>query len=71
MIIVNTIISLTYSKRFLVSILEPQQNNLSNQEAYSELCQTSKMTCFSKKSQQLEAANFFHKEFHLICLTEL
>ena len=31
-----------------VSLLLPQQNTLSNPEAYSELCQTSKMVCFAK-----------------------
>ena len=30
------------------ALLEPQQNNLSNPEAYSEPCQTSKMGCFAK-----------------------
>ena len=48
MIIVNTIISLAYIKRSRVSLLEQKQNNLSNPEAYSELCQTSKMKCFAK-----------------------
>ena len=48
MIIVNTIISLTYIKRSRVSLLELKQNNLSNLEAYSKLCQTSKMKCFAK-----------------------
>ena len=48
MIIVNTIISLAYIKRSRVSLLEPQQNNLSNPEAYSKLCETSKMKCFEK-----------------------
>ena len=37
MIIVNTIISLAYIKRSCVSLLEPQQKNLSNPEAYLEL----------------------------------
>ena len=31
-----------------VSLLEPQQNNLSNLEAYSEHCQTSKIEHFAK-----------------------
>ena len=49
MIIVNTIIiSLAYIKHSRVSLLEQKQNNLSNPEAYSELCQTSKMKCFAK-----------------------
>ena len=48
MIIVNTIISLAYITRSLVSLLEPRQNNLSNPDAYSELCQTSKMEFFAK-----------------------
>ena len=29
-----------------VSLFEPQQNNLSNPQAYLETCQTSKMGCF-------------------------
>ena len=33
-----------------VSLIEPRQSNLSNPEAYSELCQTSKMECFAKYS---------------------
>ena len=45
---VNTIISLIYSKYSSVSLLESGQNNLGNLEAYSELCQTSKMECFQK-----------------------
>ena len=44
----NTIISLVYIKLFCVSFIEPQQNNLSNPEAYWEPCQTSKMECFAK-----------------------
>ena len=48
MIVVNTIISLAYIKRSCVSLLEQKQNNVSNLEAYSELCQTSKMKCFAK-----------------------
>ena len=44
----NTIISLIYSKHSRVSLLEPGQNNLSNPEAYSKPCQTSKMQCFAK-----------------------
>ena len=47
-IIVNTIISLTYIRCPCISLLEPRQNNLSNPEAYSELCQPSKMKCFAK-----------------------
>ena len=35
-------------QRFRVFLLEPQQNNLSNPEAYSEPCQTSKMEFFAK-----------------------
>ena len=31
-----------------VSLLDPQQNNLSNLQAYSEPCQTSKMECFAE-----------------------
>ena len=31
-----------------VSLLKPQQNNLSDPEAYPEPCQTSKMDCFKK-----------------------
>ena len=42
---VNTIISATYIKCSCVSLLEPWQNNLSNPEAYSEPCQTSKIGC--------------------------
>ena len=45
---VNTIISLIYSKYSLASLLEPEQNNLSNPEAYSELWQTSKLEYFAK-----------------------
>ena len=48
MITVNAIISLAYIKRARVSLLEPQQNNLCNPEAYSELCKTSKLECFAK-----------------------
>ena len=33
-----------------VFLSEPWQNNLSNPEAYSELCQTSQMECFAKLS---------------------
>ena len=40
---VNTIISLAYIKNSHVSLLKPQPNTLSNSEAYSELCQLSKM----------------------------
>ena len=42
-----------------VSLLEPMQSNLSNSEAYSEPCQTSKMEYFVKKKSWLRAANFF------------
>ena len=42
---VNTIISLAYNS---ISLLEPQQSNLSNKEAYLEPCQTSKIKCFAK-----------------------
>ena len=48
MIIVNTEICLTSIKCSRASLLKPQQNNLSNPEAYSELCQTSKMEWFRK-----------------------
>ena len=44
----NTIISLAYIKCFHVSLLESCQNSLSNTEAYSELCQTSKMEWFAQ-----------------------
>ena len=37
-----------------VSLLEPQKNNWSNPEAYSEPCQTSKMQCFVKIVINLE-----------------
>ena len=47
----NTIISLAYIKCSRVSVLEPRQNNLSNLEAYSELCQTFKMEWFAKNSR--------------------
>ena len=39
--------SLAYIKCSHVSLLEPWQSNLSNPEAYSESCQTSKMECFA------------------------
>ena len=42
-----------------VSLLEPMQSNLSNSEAYSEPCQTSKMEYFVKKKSWLRAADFF------------
>ena len=45
---VNTIISLVYIKRSCVSLLEPQQNNFSNSQAYPEPCQTTKMECFAR-----------------------
>ena len=48
MIIVNAIISLAYVERSPVFLLEPRQNNLCNPESYLELCQTSKMKCFTK-----------------------
>ena len=35
-----------------VSLLELQQNNLSNAETYLKPCQTSKMECFAKHFQQ-------------------
>ena len=48
MITVNIIISLANIKCSRVSLIEPRQNNLSNPEAYSELCQTPKMEYFAK-----------------------
>ena len=48
MIIVNTLISLAYIEHSGESILELQQNNLSNTEASSELCQTSERKCVAK-----------------------
>ena len=47
---VNTIIIFAYIKLSRVSLLESRQNNVSNQEAHSEPCQTSKMECFAKYS---------------------
>ena len=41
-------ISLIYIKLSRVSLLESRQKNFGNQEAHSELCQTSKMECFAK-----------------------
>ena len=70
---VNTIISLICSKYSRVSLLEPGQNNLSNPEAYSEPCQTSKMDCFAKIVngwKSLKAVNNSCKALHLRFLTE-
>ena len=46
MIVVNT--SVWHASNMLVYPLEPQQNNLSNSVANSELYLTSKMECFAK-----------------------
>ena len=62
--------SLACIKHSSVSLLEPQQNNLSNPEAYSGPCQTSKMRVFCRNIQQLKAVNYFHKTLHVRCLTE-
>ena len=70
---VNTIISLIYSKYSLVSFLKPGQNNLSNPEAYSEPCHTSKMECFAKivnSWKSLKAVKYSCKALHLRFLTE-
>ena len=70
---VNTVISLIYSKYSRVSLLEPGQNNLSNPEAYSEPCQTSKMDCFAKIVngwKSLKAVNYSCKALNLRFLTE-
>ena len=45
---VNIKTSLIYRQHSRVSLLEPRQSNLTNPEAYSEPCQTSKMDCFAK-----------------------
>ena len=45
---VNTIISLTCIKQSWVSLWEPQQNNLTNPEVYSEPCQAFEIACFVK-----------------------
>ena len=65
---VNTIIILANIKRSRVFLLEPQQNNISNPEAYSKLCQTSKVFC--ENSQRVKAVNVFPKTLHLRCSTE-
>ena len=48
MIIVNDIFSLAYTRHSCVSVLELQQNNLCNPEAYLEHFQASKMKYFAK-----------------------
>ena len=45
---VNTVTSLAYIKQSLLSLQEPQQNNLSDLEVYSESCQASKIDSFVK-----------------------
>ena len=40
--------SLVYINVFMYPPLELQRNNLSNPEAYSETCETSKMECLQK-----------------------
>ena len=45
---VNTVTSLAYIKQSLLSLQEPQQNNLSDLEVYSESCQASKIESFVK-----------------------
>ena len=42
-----------------LSVLKPRQNNLSDPEAYSEPCQTSKMDCFVKIVNSLNVLTFF------------
>ena len=42
-----------------VTLLKPRQNNLSDPEAYSEPCQTSKMDCFVKIVISLNLLTFF------------
>ena len=42
-----------------VSLLKPQQNNLSDPEAYPEPCQTSKMDCFLEIVNGLNLLTFF------------
>ena len=46
---------------FGVALWEPQQNNVSNPEAYSEPCQTYMMqyAVYTKNSQWLKTLNFF------------
>ena len=44
-----------------VSLLEPWQSNLSNPEAYSKPCQTSKMECFAKIVNGSKLKNYFVK----------
>ena len=44
---------------FCVFPLEPQQNNLSNPQTYSEPCQTSKMKCFAKIVNGFKGINIF------------
>ena len=45
---VNTVTSLAYIKQSLLSLQEPQQNNLIDLEVYSESCQASKIESFVK-----------------------
>ena len=45
---VNTVTSLAYIKQSWVSLQEPQENNLSDLEVYSEPCQASKIESFVK-----------------------
>ena len=45
--LVNLLLACIYQSS-CVSHLEPWQSNLSNPEAYSGLCQKSKMDCFAK-----------------------
>ena len=42
-----------------VSLLKPQQSNLSDSEAYPEPCQTSNMDCFAKMVNGLNLLTFF------------
>ena len=42
-----------------VSLLELRQNNLSNPEAYSEPCKTSKINLFCEDSQWMKTINIF------------
>ena len=41
--------------------LEPQQNNFSNSQAYSEPCQTSKMECFEEVVNSWKLLTYFAK----------
>ena len=64
---VNTVISLIKTKYSGVNLLEPQQSNLSNPEAYSEPCHTYKMECFAKIVNSwkfLKAINYSCKALH-------